>query len=441
MNTKLVYVGADAASRDITGTRISNMFLNGSRRRMSCDSATAPPPRSWSTRVIQWCGMSPQGDDSSKYKYHNAEGVYVGTSPKSTDQPLYANDTSNGIVVRDSHHQHLRRRVLRREGERALQPDRGQRLRVQRRAAVVQRQQHRAARRPQPDPAHQGARQPELERQAGVGLRRSTTRAATRSSRTTSQAPTARAIRSEQSIADSRYCANTFAATAVRRGSGAIGDPRQSCSGSTPRCPPSRSPARPTERRCGHGPDHRRRRRQRHRDPRRVRRRRSADRHRQRPHRGARTGRCPARPARTRSPHGLRRRRQRRHRRGRRHGRHHHPAHVDQRRRHHDARADRADDRLRGGVGHLYLADGARLRAAAQGGQYVVQTSGSGTGRSPTASPSRPPRPTFSPTAPSPRARRATSSPTPSTAARRRCRPCRAAPAPTGPGSPAPRST
>ena len=42
------------------------------------------------------------GDDSSKYKYHNSEGVYVGTSPKSTDQPLYANDTSNGIVVRDS---------------------------------------------------------------------------------------------------------------------------------------------------------------------------------------------------------------------------------------------------------------------------------------------------------------------------------------------------
>jgi Protein of unknown function (DUF1565) len=29
INTKLVYVGADVASRDITGTRISNMFLSG----------------------------------------------------------------------------------------------------------------------------------------------------------------------------------------------------------------------------------------------------------------------------------------------------------------------------------------------------------------------------------------------------------------------------
>ena len=52
--------------------------------------------------VIQWCGMLGQGDDVDQYKYHNAEGVYIGTSPKSTDQPLPANDTSNNIVVRNS---------------------------------------------------------------------------------------------------------------------------------------------------------------------------------------------------------------------------------------------------------------------------------------------------------------------------------------------------
>ena len=46
--------------------------------------------------------MLGQGNDVDQYKYHNAEGVYVGTSRKSTDQPLYANDTSNNIVVRDS---------------------------------------------------------------------------------------------------------------------------------------------------------------------------------------------------------------------------------------------------------------------------------------------------------------------------------------------------
>ena len=58
-------------------------------------------PRSYNS-MIQWCGMLGQGDDTDQYKYHNAEGVYIGTSPKSTDQPLYANDTSNNIVVRDS---------------------------------------------------------------------------------------------------------------------------------------------------------------------------------------------------------------------------------------------------------------------------------------------------------------------------------------------------
>ena len=101
INTKLVYVGADVASRDITGTRISNMFLSGAggecvrfRNRAAASLVV--------NSVIQWCGMLASGDDSSKYKYHNSEGVYVGTSPKSTDQPLYANDTSNGIVVRNS---------------------------------------------------------------------------------------------------------------------------------------------------------------------------------------------------------------------------------------------------------------------------------------------------------------------------------------------------
>jgi hypothetical protein len=89
INTKLVYVGADVASRDITGTRIANMFLNGAggecvrfRNRAAASLVV--------NSVIQWCGMLASGDDSSKYKYHNSEGVYVGTSPKSTDQPLYA---------------------------------------------------------------------------------------------------------------------------------------------------------------------------------------------------------------------------------------------------------------------------------------------------------------------------------------------------------------
>ena len=77
------------------------MFLNGSGgecvrfRNRAANSLIV-------NSVIQWCGMLGQGDDVDQYKYHNAEGVYVGTSPKSTDQPMYANDTSNNIVVRNS---------------------------------------------------------------------------------------------------------------------------------------------------------------------------------------------------------------------------------------------------------------------------------------------------------------------------------------------------
>ena len=101
VNSKLVYVGASSTSADIVGTTISNMFLTGSggecvRFRNRAANSTVV------NSVIQWCGLYASGDDVDKYKYHNAEGVYVGTSPKSTDQPMYANDSSNGVVVRNS---------------------------------------------------------------------------------------------------------------------------------------------------------------------------------------------------------------------------------------------------------------------------------------------------------------------------------------------------
>jgi hypothetical protein len=101
VNSKLVYVGAATTTLNIVGTTISNMFLNGSGgecirfRNLAANSLV-------DNSVIQWCGMLGQGDDKAQYKYHNAEGVYVGTSPKSTDQPQYANDSSNNIVVRNS---------------------------------------------------------------------------------------------------------------------------------------------------------------------------------------------------------------------------------------------------------------------------------------------------------------------------------------------------
>ena len=101
VNSKLVYVGASTTLFDIVGTTISDMFLNGSGGecvRFRDRAANSLIDNS----TIQWCGMLGQGNDTDQYKYHNAEGVYIGTSPKSTDQPLYANDTSNNIVVRNS---------------------------------------------------------------------------------------------------------------------------------------------------------------------------------------------------------------------------------------------------------------------------------------------------------------------------------------------------
>ncbi|MDT0351679.1 Ig-like domain-containing protein [Pseudonocardia charpentierae] len=100
VNSKLVYVGASTTSADIVGTTISNMFLNGSGgecvrfRNRAANSLIVDS-------VIQWCGMRASGS-GDQYKYHNAEGVYIGTSPKSTDQPFAANDTSNNIVVSNS---------------------------------------------------------------------------------------------------------------------------------------------------------------------------------------------------------------------------------------------------------------------------------------------------------------------------------------------------
>ena len=101
VNSKLIYVGAATTTADIVGTTISNMFLNGSGgecvrfRNRAANSLV-------DNSVIQWCGVYVLGNDDDQYKYHNAEGVYIGTSPKSTDQPMAANDRSNNIVVRNS---------------------------------------------------------------------------------------------------------------------------------------------------------------------------------------------------------------------------------------------------------------------------------------------------------------------------------------------------
>ena len=100
-NSKLIYIGYAPGSRDITGVVLHNLFLHGAggecvRMRNNAFGNVL------SNSVIQWCGMAPSGDGRERFRYHNGEGVYIGTSPKSTTQPMFANDTSHDNVVRDS---------------------------------------------------------------------------------------------------------------------------------------------------------------------------------------------------------------------------------------------------------------------------------------------------------------------------------------------------
>ncbi len=99
---RLIYVGAADRSRDITGITIRDMFLSGAggeciRLRNNATGNLI------SDSVIQYCGMFGKGDDDDdRAKYHNGEGVYIGTSPSSEKQPMYRNDrSSNNVVTRN----------------------------------------------------------------------------------------------------------------------------------------------------------------------------------------------------------------------------------------------------------------------------------------------------------------------------------------------------
>ena len=95
---RLVYVGADDHARDLTGITLNNMFLNGGGgecvrlRNNAHDNAITDS-------VIQYCGLHGKGSGKKRAVYHNGEGVYIGTSPNSDDQPMHADDPSAHNVV------------------------------------------------------------------------------------------------------------------------------------------------------------------------------------------------------------------------------------------------------------------------------------------------------------------------------------------------------
>jgi hypothetical protein len=100
-DSRLIYVGAGEEVRDVTGVTITNMFLSGGGgecvriRNNAHDNAVTDS-------VIQYCGMFGKEGDDDRAAYHNGEGVYIGTSPNSGDQPLAEGDGSaNNTVARN----------------------------------------------------------------------------------------------------------------------------------------------------------------------------------------------------------------------------------------------------------------------------------------------------------------------------------------------------
>jgi hypothetical protein len=98
-NSKLIYLGSADTSRDITGVTIRNMFLSGSGgecvrlRNNAHDNAITDS-------VIQYCGMYGKSVGKSDSEFHNGEGVYIGTSPGSSDQPMADDDAGSGNVIK-----------------------------------------------------------------------------------------------------------------------------------------------------------------------------------------------------------------------------------------------------------------------------------------------------------------------------------------------------
>jgi hypothetical protein len=96
---RLIYIGSNDDTRDLTGVTVNNMFLHGAggecvRLRNNAHGNTV------SNSVVEYCGMyGKTSDDGKRAEYHNGEGVYIGTSAKSGDQPMAGTDTSSDNVV------------------------------------------------------------------------------------------------------------------------------------------------------------------------------------------------------------------------------------------------------------------------------------------------------------------------------------------------------
>jgi hypothetical protein len=98
-NDRLIYIDSGSSLAGVTGTIIDHMTLTGAGG--ECirirDNATNNIVEN---STIRYCGMYPQVT-AGVFTYHNGEGVYIGTSPKSITLANYQDDQSSGNVVTD----------------------------------------------------------------------------------------------------------------------------------------------------------------------------------------------------------------------------------------------------------------------------------------------------------------------------------------------------
>jgi hypothetical protein len=98
VDSTLIFIGASGPKTGVTGVVIDQMNLvhaGGDCVRLRANANHDTIENS----TIAWCGMHGKYAGQQEYEFHNGEGVYVGTSPKSTDQPSHSDDTTSYIVV------------------------------------------------------------------------------------------------------------------------------------------------------------------------------------------------------------------------------------------------------------------------------------------------------------------------------------------------------
>jgi hypothetical protein len=96
-DSSLIFIGASDAARGIAGVVINDMALEhagGDCVRIANGAHNNIIEQS----TIAWCGMKANPLPGA-FTYHNGEGVYVGTSPKSTDRAMHADDNTGDNLI------------------------------------------------------------------------------------------------------------------------------------------------------------------------------------------------------------------------------------------------------------------------------------------------------------------------------------------------------